>query len=178
MKTKIAIACDDLGFDTKEELIKYLIEEKDAEIVFDPVKSPGDGINTFAKLADDMSILIQKDVCRLGIYICGTGIGFTCQANKHWGVRATAVTDPYSAKRARLSNNVQIIGLGCRVNALEYMKQVVDAWYDEAFDFETARENSKKNLLEAEKNDNLLLNKPDYVAWNMGFKSDDYKEES
>ena len=31
-----------------------------------------------------MSVLIQKDVCRLGIYICGTGIGFTCQANKHW----------------------------------------------------------------------------------------------
>ena len=115
---------------------------------------------------------LQKDVCRLGIYICGTGIGFTCQANKHWGIRSTAVTNPYSAKRARLSNNVQIIGLGLRVNGLEYMKQIVDAWYDEAFDFATARENSKNNLLEAEKNDNLLLKKPDHVAWNMGFRPD------
>lgn len=178
LKTKIAIASDDLGFDTKEALIKYLVEEKEAEIVYDPVKDPEDGINTFAQLADEMSVLIQKDVCRLGIYICGTGIGFTCQANKHWGIRATAVTNPYSAKRARLSNNVQIIGLGCRVNGLEYMKQIVDAWYDEPFDFDTARENSKKNLLEAEANDNLLLNKPDHVAWNMGFKPDNYKEES
>lgn len=172
MKTKIAIACDDLGFETKEGLLNYLVEEKNAEIVYNPVKNPGDGVNTFAELADEMSTIIQKDECRLGIYICGTGIGFTCQANKHWGIRATAVTNPYSAKRARLSNNVQIIGLGCRVNGLEYLKQIVDAWYDESFDFETARENSKKNLLEAEKNDSALLKKPDHIAWNMGFRPD------
>ncbi|WP_392560068.1 RpiB/LacA/LacB family sugar-phosphate isomerase [Orbus mooreae] len=173
MLTKIAIASDDLGFEFKEELKKYLIEHKNAEIVYDPVKLKENGINTFAQLADEMSILIQKDVCRLGIYICGTGIGFTCQANKHWGIRAVAVTNPYSAKRARLSNNAQIIGLGCRVNSLEYAKTVLDAWYDEAFDFKTARENSKKNLLAAEKNDNELLIKPAHVAWNMGFRPDD-----
>lgn len=175
MLTKIAIASDDLGFEQKEALKKYLLEEKQADIVYDPVKVKEDGINTFAKLADEMSTLIQKDVCRLGIYICGTGIGFTCQANKHWGIRAVAVTNPYSAKRARLSNNAQIIGLGCRVNNLEYMKMVVDAWYDDAFDFATARENSKKNLLEAEKSDNNLLVKPAHVAWNMGFRPDDKK---
>lgn len=171
-KTKIAIACDDLGFDVKESLIKYLVEEKNAEVVYNPVKTPEQGINTFAVLADEMSKIIQKDECRLGIYICGTGIGFTLQANKHWGIRATAVSNPYTAQRARLSNNCQIIGLGMRVMGLEYMKQVVDAWYDNPFDFSTARENSKKNLLEAEKNDNLLLKKPDYVAWNMGFRED------
>ena len=170
MKTKIAIACDDLGFETKEALKNYLIEEKNAEIVYDPVKIPEDGVNTFAVLADEMAEVIQRDKCRLWIYICGTGIGFTCQINKHWGIRATAVTNPYSAKRARLSNNTQVIGLGCRVNGLEYLKQIVDAWYDEPFDFSTARENSKKNLLEAEADDNRLLKKPDYVAWNMGFR--------
>lgn len=170
MKTKIAIACDDLGFETKEALKNYLIEEKNAEIVYDPVKIPEDGVNTFAVLADEMAEVIQRDKCRLGIYICGTGIGFTCQINKHWGIRATAVTNPYSAKRARLSNNTKVIGLGCRVNGLEYLKQIVDAWYDEPFDFSTARENSKKNLLEAEADDNRLLKKPDYVAWNMGFR--------
>lgn len=94
MRTKIAIACDDIGFERKEELVKYLIEQKDAEIVYDPVKTPADGQNTFAKLADQMCELIQRDVCRLGIYICGTGIGFTCQANKHWGIRAVMVSNP------------------------------------------------------------------------------------
>lgn len=173
MKTKIAIACDDIGFQRKEELKEYLVREKNAEIVYDPVQCPQDGQNTFAVLAHEMSTLIQKDVCRLGIYICGTGIGFTCQANKHWGIRAVAVSNPYTAKRARLSNNAQIIGLGCRVTDLEYTKMILDAWYDYPFDFATARENSKRNLLEAEKSDNLLLKKPDYVAWNMGFRPDD-----
>lgn len=36
MKTKIAIACDDVGFDRKEEIKKYLEEEKNAEVVYDP----------------------------------------------------------------------------------------------------------------------------------------------
>ena len=69
MKTKIAIACDDLGFETKEAIKKYLIEEKNADVVYDPVQVPEDGVNTFAKLADEMSVLIQKDVCRLAINI-------------------------------------------------------------------------------------------------------------
>jgi len=175
MKVKIAIACDDVGFERKEALKQYLIEEKQAEVVYDPVKNKENGTNNFAVLADEMAGLIQKDVCRLGIYICGTGIGFTCQVNKHWGIRAVAVTNPYSAKRARLSNNAQIIGLGCRVNDLEYTKMIVDAWFDHPFDFETARENSKKNLLEAERSDNALLVKPAHVLWNMGFRPDDKK---
>ena len=172
MKPKIAIACDDLGFDRKNEVIEYLVNEKNAEIVYDPVKKKEDGVNTFAKLADEMSELIQKDICRLGIYICGTGIGFTCQANKHWGIRAVAVSNPYTAQRARLSNNAQIIGLGCRVNGMEYTKMIIDAWYDQPFNFDTARENSKKNLLEAKASDDRNLKKPDYIAWNMGFEKE------
>ncbi|WP_140409807.1 RpiB/LacA/LacB family sugar-phosphate isomerase, partial [Escherichia coli] len=78
----------------------YLIEEKNMEIVYDPVTCKEQGVNNFARLADEMAGIIQRDECRLGIYICGTGIGFTCQINKHWGIRAVAVTNPYSAKRA------------------------------------------------------------------------------
>lgn len=173
MPTRIAIACDDIGFERKEELKRYLVEEKGAEIVFDPVMCPEEGVNTFARLADDMAEVIQRDVCRLGIYVCGTGIGFTCQINKHWGIRAVQVSDPYSAKRARLSNNAQVIGLGMRVNGLPAMEMIVDAWLDEPFDFATARENSKRNLLEAKASDERNLVKPDYVAWNMGFEPDE-----
>ena len=173
MDKKIAIACDDVGFQRKEELVEYLRDQKGYEIVWDPVRKPEDGRNAFARQADEMAELIQRDVCRLGIYVCGTGIGFTCQVNKHWGIRAVMVSNPYTAKRARLSNNAQIIGLGARVLGLPYMEQVVDAWLDEPFDFATARENSKLNLLEAKADDDRLLKKPDYVAWNMGFEPDE-----
>ena len=166
---KIALACDDIGFERKEAIKKYLEEEKNYRVVWDPVKKPEDGKKTFAKLWDKIAEVIKKNECRLGVYICGTGIGFTMQANKHWGIRATAVTNPYSAKRARLSNNVQIIGLGARVNGLPYMEMVLDAFLDEPFDFKNSRPNSRANLLEAKKDDDRNLKKPDYVAWNMGF---------
>lgn len=169
---KIAIACDNVGFERKEEIRKYLEEEKNYKVIYDPVKTEKDGEHTFAVLADEMSELIQRDKCRLGIYICGTGIGFTMQANKHWGIRAMAVTNPYSARRARLSQNAQIIGLGVRVNGLPYMKMILDAWLDEPFDFSKARENSRINLLEAKKDDDRLLRKPEFVSWNMGFEDD------
>lgn len=170
LNKKIAIACDNVGFERKEQIKEYLIKEKGYEVIFDPVKNVKDGIHTYAKLADEMAEIIQKDKCRLGIYICGTGIGFTMQANKHWGIRATAVTNPYSARRARLSQNAQIIGLGVRVNGLHYMEMILDAWLDEPFDFDKARENSKINLMEAKADDDRLLKKPSYVSWNMGFE--------
>ncbi len=53
MKTKIAIACDDVGFERKEAIKKYLEEEKNAEVVYDPVKSKAEGVNNFARLADE-----------------------------------------------------------------------------------------------------------------------------
>lgn len=166
---KIAIACDNIGFERKQQIKEYLQDEKNYEVIWDPVKTSKDGENTYAQLADKMAEIIQKDKCRLGIYVCGTGIGFTMQANKHWGIRATAVTNPYSAKRARLSNNVQIIGLGARVNGFPYMKMIIDAFLDEPFDFKNSRKNSRENLLEAKKDDDQNLKKPSYVAWNMGF---------
>ena len=49
---------------------------------------------------------------------------------------------------------------------------MVDGFVDEGFDFENARPNSVKNLLEAKKDDDRSLVKPDYVAWNMGFEPD------
>lgn len=169
MKTKVAIASDDLGFDVKEQLKQYLIEEKNVEIVFDPIKVKKDGKNSYCNIANEMAKVIQTDQCRLGIYVCGTGIGFTCQINKHYGIRAVAVTNPYSAKRARLSNNAQVIGLGCRVNGFEYLKDIVNAWFDNPFDFDNARENSKLNLLAAKKNDEEIFGCPNYIKWNMGF---------
>lgn len=170
MEKVIAIASDDIGYERKEKIKEYLKTEKGYDKIIDLTPNKEDGINSFAEKSFEMSTLIQKDECRKGIYICGTGIGFTCQANKNWGIRAVPVTDIYTAKRASLSNNAQIIGLGARVNALEYMELIIDAFLDNPFDFENARENSIKNLLEAEKNDNKLLKKPNYVKWNMGFK--------
>lgn len=63
-----------------------------------------------------------------GILVCGTGAGMAIVANKVPGVRAVCVADPYTAERARASNNAQIITLGSQVVGPEVAKKLVEAW--------------------------------------------------
>ena len=68
-----------------------------------------------------------------GILVCGTGAGMAIVANKVRGVRAVAVSDPYTAQRARASNNAQIITIGSQVIGPEVAKKLVDIWLDSEF---------------------------------------------
>ena len=172
-KIRIALGCDHIGFALKEELKEYLINEKNAEIVLDPIKVPEDGICDFTVTTDAICRAIQEDRCRLAFLICGTGLGFCSVANTHWGIRAAHATDCYTAKRARKSLNAHILCIGARVMAPEYAKMVVDSFLDEPFDY--ARESSVLNLKYMENYENKRMEKPDYVKWSMGFDPADAK---
>jgi len=66
--------------------------------------------------------------------VCGTGIGVQIAANIVPGIRAAQCHDAYSAQRAALSNNAQIITMGARVIGAELAKSIVDAFLAETFD--------------------------------------------
>lgn len=68
-----------------------------------------------------------------GILVCGTGAGMAIVANKVPGVRAVCVQDPYTAERARASNNAQIITMGSQVTAPEVAKKLIDIWLQSEF---------------------------------------------
>ncbi|MDP1576510.1 MAG: RpiB/LacA/LacB family sugar-phosphate isomerase, partial [Cypionkella sp.] len=70
------------------------------------------------------------------ILICGTGIGVCISANKVPGIRAALTHDTYSAERAALSNNAQIITMGARVIGSELAKAIADAFLAQTFDAE------------------------------------------
>ena len=59
-KIRIALGCDHIGFALKEELKEYLINEKNAEIVLDPIKVPEDGICDFTITTDAICRAIQE----------------------------------------------------------------------------------------------------------------------
>jgi len=54
-------------------------------------------------------------------------------ANKVPGVRAAQAHDPYSAERARKSNDAQILALGARVIGPELAKSIVRTWLQAEF---------------------------------------------
>jgi len=66
--------------------------------------------------------------------ICETGIGVQIAANKVPGIRASQCHDTYSAQRAALSNNAQIITMGARVIGPELAKSICDVFLAETFD--------------------------------------------
>jgi ribose 5-phosphate isomerase B len=129
-KIAIAIGADEAGFELKEKLIGYL-KEKGVEVndfgVYDtkPVLYPDIAVAVARAIVDGQH--------ERGILICGTGIGMAITANKVPGIRAAVCHDPYSAERARKSNNAQIMTLGARIIGTELAKLLVDTWLKSEF---------------------------------------------
>lgn len=68
-----------------------------------------------------------------GILICGTGIGVSLAANKVRGAYAALLSDIYSAKRARLSNDANIACLGAFTVGSKLREELVDAFLTNEF---------------------------------------------
>ena len=126
---KIAIGCDELAYKLKEIIKAFLEEQSDVEIQL--VKDCGVEENEsidYPDIAERVAKSIMSGECDRGILICGTGIGMAIAANKFPGIRAAQVCDPYSAERARKSNNAQIMTLGALTMGPETAKYLVGIW--------------------------------------------------
>ena len=143
---KIAVGADHLGLPLKD-VVKDYLEAGGHEVVdfgvteATPVDYP------------DVAIAVAEAVAAgtygRAILVCGTGIGMSITANKVPGVRAANVADPYSAERARKSNDAQVLCLGSRVVAPEVARIIVDHWLASEFQGgESARKVAKMNALD------------------------------
>lgn len=127
---KIAIGCDEAAYKLKVELIKYL-ESKDIEVVDFGAKE-GEVV-LYPDVAAAVAKAVAKGDYERAILVCGTGIGMSITANKIPGVRAAVCHDPFSAQRARKSNDAQIICFGERVIGVELAKNILDIWLASEF---------------------------------------------
>lgn len=106
---KIAIGCDPNAESLKQSLIATLTEEGYE------VEDFGSNDTIYANVAFKVGEAVASGSHDRGILICGTGIGVSIAANKVKGVAAALVSDCYSAQRAALSNNANVITLGSQV---------------------------------------------------------------
>lgn len=128
---KIAIAGDSAGETLASLLAEYLNDRYD---VHDVSRAGANPDASYAGLSDRVASAVVAGEFDRAILVCGTGIGVCISANKVPGIRAALVHDTYSAERAALSNNAQIITMGARVIGPELAKAVADAFLEEAFD--------------------------------------------
>lgn len=140
---RIAIAGDSAG----AGLAHVLVEHLDANHDVSELSIPEDGNEElYAELTDRVAVQVKSGTFDKGILICGTGIGVSMSANKVPGIRAALTHDTYSARRAALSNDAQIITMGARVIGPELAKSIADAFLDESFD-EQGRSASNVNAI-------------------------------
>lgn len=66
--------------------------------------------------------------------ICGTGIGVSIAANKVKGAYAALISDIYSAKRARLSNDANIACLGAFTIGSKLREELTEAFLTNEFE--------------------------------------------
>ena len=128
---KLAIAGDSAGEGLAHTLAEYL---KDRFEVSELSRTEQGADTFYANLADRVASGVIKGTYDRAILVCGTGIGVCIAANKVPGIRAALTHDTYSAERAALSNNAQIITMGARVIGTEVAKTIADAFLAHSFD--------------------------------------------
>lgn len=128
---KIAVAGDSAG----EGLAKILTDHLKTRHEVAEISRTDAGPDAFyANLSDRVANEVLQGTYDRAILVCGTGIGVCIAANKVPGIRAALTHDTYSAERAALSNNAQIITMGARVIGAELAKAIADAFLKESFD--------------------------------------------
>ena len=105
----IAIGTDHRGLDYKKFVISLLDEMGYNSKDFGTYTADAVDYPDIAKVVCEAVIESKFD---FGILICGTGIGMSIAANKIKGIRAALCCDTFSAQRARLHNNANVICLG------------------------------------------------------------------
>ncbi len=128
---KIAIGSDHGGFHLKQRLIPVI------ESLGHQVENVGCYDDSSVDYPDYAELVSQKIIAKdaeLGILICGTGIGMSIAANRHYEIRAAVCHDEYTAEMSREHNNANILCIGERVLDPELAENIVKVYLATEFE--------------------------------------------
>ena len=147
---KIAVGCDHVGFEYKNEIISHLIEKGIEVIDFGTNNTER---TDYPIYGESVARAVAGGNCDKGILICGTGVGISLAANKVKGIRAVVRSEPYSALLSRQHNDTNVLAIGARVVGISLAFMIVDSWL--SGEFEGGRHlNRVKMIGEIENKDN------------------------
>ncbi len=108
----VAIAADHAGFGLKAVLARVL--ESEGWSVLDFGTNGPDSVDypDFAHLACSA---VESGQARLGVLVCGTGIGMSIAANRHAGIRCALLHDTTGARLTRAHNDANVLAMGARM---------------------------------------------------------------
>jgi ribose 5-phosphate isomerase B len=88
----------------------------------------------YPSIAAEICRRVLADPGSFGLIVCGTGQGVAMAANRHPGIRAAVVADPFSARMARAHNDANVLCMGERVLGPGLAKALFDAFAEASFE--------------------------------------------
>jgi ribose 5-phosphate isomerase B len=142
--TVVAVGSDHAGREHKELFLKHLeglgVKALDMGVAPDVEKA------NYPDVAIKVAKLIQAGEARLGVLVCGTGVGMSLVANRFLGVRAANCPTEFAASMARAHNDANVLTLGQRTVGPKLAVAILDAFL--AADFEGGRHKERIDLFE------------------------------
>ena len=128
---KVYLAADHAGFELKEDVKKYLLEQSfEVEDFGAYTFTPGDDYPDFiAKVGE----AIQNNPEAFGIIFGKSGAGEEIVANKFKNVRAILGFSKENVELSRIHNNANVLSLGSQFETLEKAKELVDTFLKTPF---------------------------------------------
>jgi len=141
---KIAFGCDHAGVDLREAIIS-VVQELGHDIVDFGTQSH-ESVD-YPDFAERVAAAVRAGECRLGILVCGTGVGISISANKVSGIRAALCSDEYTARMSRMHNNANVLAIGSRVTGPGLAQSIATAFL--ATEFEGGRHQRRVEKISA-----------------------------
>ena len=127
---KLSLGCDHGGYELKQEIIKYLEENK---VEYKDYGCYDTSSVDYPEYAKKVAHAVADGEAEKGILICGTGIGISIAANKVKGIRAALCHDCFSAQATREHNDANIVAMGARVIGPGLAVKIVDTFLNTPF---------------------------------------------
>ncbi len=131
MADKVIAGSDHAGLALRAEAVK--VANAAGFEVQDLGPSSSDSVD-YPDYAKQVAEAVAAGRARLGILVCGTGIGMSIAANKVKGVRAAHCATEFEARMARAHNDANVLCIGERVIGLGLGGAVVKAFLESSFE--------------------------------------------
>lgn len=127
----VAVGCDHRGLRLKQAIVGLLTELGHAYHDFGCYSSEPVDYPDIVQVVTGGVVSGEFDH---GILICSTGIGMSMAANKVKGIRAALCCSTFSAQRARLHNDANILCLGDETTDKSLALDIVKSYFSAAFE--------------------------------------------
>jgi ribose 5-phosphate isomerase B len=128
---KIGIAVDHGGFALKQIIQPYLVSLKYEVIDYGAYEQ--NDLDDYPDYVTPLARAVSSKEIEKGIAICGSGVGAAIVANKIKGVRASLITDYFSAHQGVEDDDMNLLCLGGRITGYAVAKELVKGFLEAKF---------------------------------------------